>query len=145
MKRQLLLVFVGFLFSASASAAVITKEMTISEAYKAMKAAGWIETGLDMLAPLVNESLQSWSVDQGVLILRYSTTSNQIVSLSFHVSDERPKATRKTFDFEVTSFDTTSGLLTIKTAKGKPREPAEEKLQPRSQTYRTSSVAGSGR
>lgn len=145
MKRQLLLVFVGFLFSASASAAGITKEMTISEASKAMKAAGYTETGLDMLAPLANESLQFWSVDQGVLILRYSKTSNQIVSLSFHLSDERPKATRKTFDFPVTSFDTTSGSLTIKTAKAGRPEPANGSQRLRSETNRASSVADSAR
>ena len=145
MKRILPLLVAGFLIEASASAAVIAKGVWASQARDAMKAADYTETGLDMLAPNANEELEFWSLDQGVLIVRYSRASNQIVSLSFHLSDERPKATRKTFDFEVASFDTTSGLLTIKTAKGKPREPVEEKPQPRSQTYRTSSVAGSGR
>ena len=56
--------------------------------------------------------------DQGVLIVSYSKTSQKIVGLAFWFADERPKALRRTFEFDVASFDTSTGTVTIRTKKG---------------------------
>jgi len=106
------------LLSASSSAEVITNGLAISDARKAMVASGYKQTGLEMIARhYPKEDLQFWGIDEGVLIARYSTASQRIVGLSFFLCDERPKAIRKTFDFEVASFDTTSKALMLKIEK----------------------------
>jgi hypothetical protein len=131
---------------ASSSAEVITNGVAISDAHKAMIAAGYKQTGLDMIARNhLKEELQFWDVDQGVLIVAYSTVSKRIVGLTFFLSDERPKATRKTFDLEVGSFDTTTGVMTIKMKKGEQNVPATGRQPIRSMTNSTSAATGSRR
>jgi hypothetical protein len=116
------------LVCASSSAEVITNGLAVSDARKAMVAAGYKQTGLDMIARNhPKEDLQFWGVDQGVLIVAYSTASQRIVGLTFFLCDERPKATRKTFDLEVASFDTTTGVMAIKMKKGEQKKECRER------------------
>ncbi len=136
----------AILLRASSSAEVITNGLAISDARKGMVAAGYKQTGLDMIArnhPM--EDLQFWGVDQGVLIVAYSTASQRIVGLTFSLCDERPKATRKSFDLEVASFHTTTGVMTIKMKKGGQDGPANGSQPIRAETNSTSSAAGSRR
>jgi hypothetical protein len=49
------------------------------------------------------------------------------VGLTFFLCDERPKATRKTFDLEVASFDTTTGVMAIKMKKGEQKKECRER------------------
>jgi hypothetical protein len=113
--KHLLLLFV--LICASASADIITNGVAIDSARRALRAAGHRETALDMLPSSTTEQLEFWNVGQGVLIISFSKASGSISGLQFLVSDERPKATRKTFDFEVMSFDSETGLIVIRTIK----------------------------
>jgi len=127
MKKLLSLGFVWLLACASASADVITNGLSIEGARKAMEAAGYKQTGLDVLPSNPNRSLQFWSVGQGVFTIAYSKDSKAITSLGFMLSDERPKAFRKTFDLDVTSFDTRTGLMTIRAAKGEQKKECRER------------------
>jgi hypothetical protein len=120
MRPLLLLAFLGNLLCASSSAEVITNGVPVVNAGKWMEAGGYKLTNLAVAPRNANEDLQLWHVDQGVLIFTYSSVSKRIVRASFSLSDERPKSTRKEFSFEVTSFNTTTGLMTIKTTKGEP-------------------------
>lgn len=87
----------------------------------AMKKGGYKETGLEMMAkPGSGLDLRFWSVGEGVLILSYSKSSQKISRMTYWFADERPKATRQTFDFDVTAFDTVTGRMTIRTRKGEP-------------------------
>lgn len=134
------------LLCSCSSAEVITNGLAISDARKAMAAAGYKQTGLEMIARNhPKEELQFWDVDQGVLIVAYSTVSQRIVGLTFFLCDERPKSKRKTFDLEVASFDTTSGVMTIKMKKGEPDGAANGSQPIRAETNRASSEAGSPR
>jgi hypothetical protein len=119
MKKLLLLVLAGLLIGSSAYAEVITNGFSIDSARKAMRAAGYSQTELDMVATNPDESLQFWGVGEGVLIFGYSETAKAITSLELYLTDERPKAFRKTFYFHVTSFDLRTGLMTIRATKGK--------------------------
>lgn len=143
MKRLLLLALAGLLVSASASAEVVTNGLSIGVARRVMEAAGYKQTGLDMLPNSPNEGLQCWCVGQGVLIIGYSTTSKVVTGMGFSLCDERPKALRKTFDFEVTSFDAHRGLMTIKATKSEPNSTAGGNQLLRSQTNSTPSADGS--
>ncbi len=140
------LLILGFLWLvSSAYADIITNGLSITAARKAMESAGYKWTRLEMLPTDFKNNLQFWRVDQGVLIMVYSTNSTAIIDIEFFLSDERPKAFRKTFDFDVTSFDSHTGLMTIRTRKGEPGG-AENGSQPiRSETNRTSSATGPGR
>lgn len=72
--------------------------------------------GGQLLAMLVQEGygLKQWSIDGGVLSAVYSISTNQVVSLTFHFSDWRqPRGERKSFDFEVTSFNPESGEMVL--------------------------------
>jgi len=100
-----------------AMAGVITDGISILDARSAMEAAGYKQTGLDMLSAKEDEDLQFWAVDRGVLIIQYSKVAHKIVDLSFYFADERPKATRTTFEIQVTSFDPGSGVMIVRTAK----------------------------
>jgi hypothetical protein len=104
---------------AQASAEVITKGFKFADAEKALTKAKYTKTGLDMETTGDNSALDFWTVDEGVLIILYSTTTGLVESISFMVMDERPKATRKIFDFSVASFDTETGTLTLNTKKPK--------------------------
>jgi hypothetical protein len=117
---KLLLIALTMVASLSeAGADVITKGTKFAEAQKAFAKANYAETGLDMEPRTRDRSLGFWAVDEGVLIVSYSTTSGLIESISFTVMDERPKATRKAFWFSVVSFDTETGALLLSTKKPK--------------------------
>jgi hypothetical protein len=110
-----------------------------------MQKAGYAKTGLDMAPrPGSGEDLQFWAVAQGVLIVSYSKASQKITGMNFWLADERPKASRRTFELNVTSFDTSSGAMTIRTKKGEPNGSANRSQPVGSQTNRMSSAAGSG-
>jgi hypothetical protein len=81
---------------------------------RAMTEAGYSKTGLEM-STSPSHRLEFWSVDKGVLIVVYSNESKRVTSVSFFLSDERPKAIRKDFDLKVTSFDTESGAMVVQT------------------------------
>ena len=145
MKLLFLLGLSGVLLSSSpAFAQVVTNGQPITIARKALEAAGYRQTGLDMLPNKPSEDLQCWSVGQGVLIIGYSKTSEAITGLGFFLSDERPKAFRKTFDFEVSSFDTATGLMVIRTERGEQDGPANRSQPVGPKTNRKPSAAGSG-
>ena len=82
-----------------------------------MNEAGYRETELDMEAMEIGNRLRFWGVDEGVLIATYSAKNKEVLNFSYWLTDERPKAFRKTFKFEVISFDTKSGLIRIQTKK----------------------------
>ena len=82
-----------------------------------MKAAGFKETGLELVANKVGTALKMWAVGEGVLIVSYSKQDGTLIGLSYSLSDERPKATRKTFDFVVEEFDPQTRAMKIKIGK----------------------------
>jgi len=108
------LIALAALLSAS-DAAVITKGSDITAARKALVADKHPETHLQILPTTEDTNLDFWTVDEGVLVLSHSTKTGLITGLSYTLGREEPKSTRKTFDFEVESFDTTSGRLVLKT------------------------------
>jgi hypothetical protein len=128
--------------SAPGSAQLLTNGLPIATARQAMEAAGYRQTGLDMLPSKPNDQLQYWAVGQGVLIIGYSKASEAITGLAFSLSDERPKAFRKTFDFEVTSFDTATGLMVIRTKRGEPPGAANQGQPPTQDPPLESAVVG---
>jgi len=119
MHRLLLLGLIWLLSCLSVAAEVITNGLPITDVIKTMKKSGYTETGLAMMArPGSGLGLRSWGVGEGVLIVNYSTASQKISGMTFWLADDRPKATRQTFEFDVASFDTQSGVMTIRTKKG---------------------------
>ena len=116
---QRLLFLFGFVWLVSCvcvSAEVLTNDLSMTVASSAMQKAGYAKTGLDMMLR-AGEDLQFWRVDRGVLIVSCATASRKIVRMTFWYADERPKGTRQTFEFDVESFDTGTGLMTIRTRK----------------------------
>lgn len=95
----------------------------IGEAVKAMAESGYKETGLDLLATKVDTDLRMWAVGEGVLILAYSNKDKKVHGMSYYLCDERPKATRKTFDLIVKEFDPKTRELKI-TLPNHPNHPA---------------------
>ncbi len=95
--------------------AVVSEGVAFEDVNKAMSEAGYIESGLDMGSTDPKNRLAFWSVDDGVLIVIYSSETKKVISVSYWLSDERPKATRQTFEMAVKSFDTDSGVMTIQT------------------------------
>ena len=119
MRRLRLLGFIWLLSCLSVKAEVLTNGLPVTGAVQAMKKAGYAETGLDMMARQGSgEDLRFWGVGEGVLIVSYSTASQKIRGMTFWLADDRPKATRQTFELDVASFDTETGVMTIRTRKG---------------------------
>lgn len=146
MHRLLLLGFVWLLSCLSLSAEVLTNGLSMTAAIRAMRNAGYTETGLDMMPKQgTGVDLRFWGVGEGVLIVTYSKSSQKITEMAFWFADERPKATRQTFEFDVTSFDAGTGVMTLRTRKGEPGGAANGSQPIRSETNRTSSAAGSRR
>lgn len=144
MQRLLLLGFLCRLGCVCASAEVLTEGLSVTTASGAMQQAGYAKTGLDM-APPSGQDLRVWEVGQGVLIVRASRVSWRIVGLTFSVADERPKALRKEFYFDVASFDTRTGAMTIRTRKGEQGGKADGSQPVRSERIGTASAAASRR
>jgi len=115
----------GLLLCATASADVITNGLSMSDVQKAMEAAHYRQTRLDITADKLSEDLQFWDVDQGVLILRFTRGTSLVLGMTYFLCDERPKALRKTFQFEVLSFDSGTGAMTIKPSTNQLITPSE--------------------
>jgi len=109
--------FVLVVFCACGSAATRTNALAVAAGSSALTGVGYAKTGLEMM-PRAGEYLEFWQVDQGVMIVSYSNASQKIVGLAFWFADERPKALRRTFEFDVASFDTSTGMMTIRTKIG---------------------------
>ena len=118
MRRLLWLGLVWLASCASASAEVLTNGLSLTVASNAMQVAGCKKTGLEM-KPHRGAALECWQIGDGVLIVSYSESSRKIVGLAFWFADDRPKSTRQTFEFDVASFDTGTGLITIRTIREK--------------------------
>ena len=97
------------------------------------------------MMPNKGEDLQFWEVGEGVLLIRYSKASLKVVGMTFNVAEAQPKALRKDFYFDVASFDTSTGTMTIHTKKGEQDGAANGSQPIGSETNRTSSAAGSRR
>jgi hypothetical protein len=78
-----------------------------------MKDSGYLETGLDM-TPGNGTDLKMWTVGEGVLIFAFSQKDRKVVSISYFLCDERPKALRKTFELSVTEFDPKTREMQVK-------------------------------
>lgn len=116
MKRQIavaILLLAVACAKVNAGEGLIVPGSDIGAVSTSMAASGYKETGLDMLAMQKDADLKFWSVGQGVLIAVYSTANKKVLSLSYSLSDERPKATRRTFDLVVKEFDPKSGEMKI--------------------------------
>ena len=107
-----------------ARAEILAEGLNIETAIKEMSAAGYKETRLDMESIDQENRIKFWGVAKGVLIATYSTKTKEVICLSYWLTDERPKAFRKEFDFSVVSFDTETGLMKIQTRKSPKEEPA---------------------
>jgi hypothetical protein len=117
MKLLLLTLAVLMSLASPGHADLIAKGTAIAEARTSLMARKHTQTGLDMATTAPDTALDFWDVDQGVLILSYSTKSGLISGLSYTLMDERPKAFRKEFDFAAESFDTITGSLVLSTKK----------------------------
>ncbi len=111
-----LAIIIAFSISTSTSRGALVKEGSdIDAVNRAMEKAGYSKTGLQMGTLDPSYRLAFWSVDEGVLVVVYSNESKRVTNVSFCLSDERPRGTRKTFDLNVTSFDTDSGAMVVQT------------------------------
>lgn len=102
---------------AMAEDTAITPGQSSDDASKLMQDAGFKEAGLDMAPTAKDTSLKMWSVGDGVLIFTYSTKDKKVTALSFFLCDERPKASRREFEFSVTEFDPKTKAMKIKIQK----------------------------
>ena len=115
--HRLALISIAWLFtSLPAIAEVLANGVSIASATDTMQASGYVRTSL-ALAPAAGEVLHFWKVDQGFLIIRASKANEKIAGLSFWFADERAKASRQTFEFNVAGFDPETGDMTIRTKK----------------------------
>jgi len=115
---------------ANADAGLIVFGIDIGTASKSMAASGYKETGLAMLAMQKDTDLKFWSVGEGVLIAVYSTTNKKVLSLTYSLSDERPKATRKTFGLAVREFDPRNGEMKIAVPNKVPEDTVRQLADP---------------
>lgn len=117
MKLFLITLAALVMMTAQAAAELITTGTALAQAQKALAAAKHTKSGLDMGVTPSDMALDFWTVDQGVLVITYSSATGLIAALSFTVMDERPKSTRKEFFFPADSFDTATGKLVLSTKK----------------------------
>jgi hypothetical protein len=110
-----------FMFSGWANAFEVSKGSTIADVAAAMKADGYQEGGGFTIDSNTKHDFRFWPVDQGTLIVGYSKATKKVLGLVYHLADEREHEVRKEFRFNVVSFDSTTGLLTLNTKK-----PAEQ-------------------
>ena len=89
----------------------------IAQVARAMKESGYQETALAMLPKEKGSELKMWEVGEGVLIISFSTKEKKVTKLSYFFCDERPKATRKTFEFSVTEFNPRTGEMKLRVKK----------------------------
>ena len=81
---------------------------------RAMKESGYRETAIAMMPKEKGSELKMWEVGEGVLIVSFSTKEKKVTNLSYFFCDERPKATRKTFEFPVTEFHPRTGEMKLR-------------------------------
>lgn len=114
--RFVLMPFLALWLSTNFSlGAVVEGGVEFDKVSEAMTEAGYIETGLDMEPRDQKSKLAFWAVDEGVLIVIYSTETKKVIGVIYWLSDERDKATRQTFEMKVKSFDTDSGVMVVQT------------------------------
>lgn len=145
MKVVIILLGLGLVFSTTVSAEAVTNGMLIATVQKAMAVAHYKETGLDRVATQTGHDLKFWAVGDGVLILRYSKTSTGLLGMTYSLCDERPKALRRTFDFNVSSFDPSTGTMCMSTRKGDLDGAANQSQPIRHEIVRRPTAAVSGR
>lgn len=85
----------------------------INDAKKIMAEFGYKETALDMAATTADSYLLMWDAGEGVLICTCSSKANKVLAMSYFLCDERPTATRKSFDLVVREFNPRTGELKI--------------------------------
>lgn len=110
-----ILIILLFFIPLPCSAEIVQHGTPIEIATKAFKSASYKEGALEMLSMNPDNRLMFWTIDRGTLIITYSVKSMKIIDLNYHLCDERPKAIRKNFEFDVKSFNTDSGELVIMT------------------------------
>jgi hypothetical protein len=109
------LLFVCTGFYAYAGEMIIKTGQNIDDVTKIMTSEGYKEAGLEMETLAKDHvALKMWSVGEGSLIFEYSTNNKKIKNISYYFCDERPKLTRKTFEFTITEFDPNSKEMKIK-------------------------------
>jgi len=83
---------------------VVSVGQNIDIALKLMAPMGDGSPMLEMATGDPDLEMKMWAVGKGVLIAIHSRKDRSIRSLSFYMSDERPKALRKTFEYEVLQY-----------------------------------------
>ena len=87
-----LLTIFTIILSGVASGDLLKSGLSIAEVRASMKNAGYRTTGLDVIATDRSHALEFWSVGRGVLSVRYSRKSNEVLGFGYTMSDERAKA-----------------------------------------------------
>ena len=64
---------------------VIEKGADVTEASRALFAAGYKENGLDIVSPNRDERLMFWSLEKGTLIVVSSKETKKIVGVSYYL------------------------------------------------------------
>lgn len=100
----------------------IKEGSNIDEVKGAMKHSGYKEDQLAMAARERNQELAFWQVDEGTLIVRYSLNTKKILGITYWLCDERERSSRKEFNFNAKTFDTATGVLTLKLNQPKKQE-----------------------
>ena len=106
------------LFPSSVSAFIVEDGKAHGDVTAAMKAAGYPEAGLE-IGGGVGRRVLMWTVEEGVLVVGYSSETGVVSGVSFWIMDERPKKHRMTVTYSVKRFDTTTGEMVIITKKPK--------------------------
>lgn len=106
---KILIILLPLFLALPCSAEIIQQGTPIETAIKAFKDADYREGALEILSNNRDHRLKFWVVDQGTLIVTFSAKSMKIIEINYHLCDERPKAIRKTFIFDVKSFNTNTG------------------------------------
>lgn len=102
------------LISFSSFADKVDLGMDIDVATKALAKHGYEDNGGLAMVAIEGFKLKFFNLGGNTLILRYSEKTRKLVSMSYHLSTDAPKATQKTFDLEVKSFDLKAKELRIK-------------------------------
>lgn len=111
-------IFIFFSLLYSVQAKELKTGDSIQDVSATMLKAGYKSIQLEM-EPNRGFDLRMWSVDSGVLIFTYSSSSQKVTAISYFLTDDRPKSLRTEFNFPVLSFDSVSGNLAIKTQKNR--------------------------
>lgn len=91
----------------------IRPSQDIDKVSKLMQRFGYQEAGLDMAPRDKDTDLKMWAVGEGVLIFTVSTKDKKVLHITYFLCDERAKASRKEYRFQVSSFDPKIRAVTI--------------------------------